>query len=316
MNQTTRLLAAALGVSAALALSVAGLAHENHDEAAPKEPIRITAEELHKHGGVPPGWKFTVPPGDAGKGGEVFAKLECHKCHEVKGKRFPHVGRQPGDTGPELTGVGSHHPAEYLAQSVLDPNAVIVTAPGHTGPDGRSIMPDFTDVLTARELIDLVAFLKSLTEGDGHAHGHAAAPARERSAGDYRIRLDYHAARDDHGQGAGAAKPHGHLMVFITDVRTGEPVPYLPVTATIHAEGSPALSVQLQPMAGGRGFHYGADLDLPPRTSRITVAVGATTMRLMPSAAGRYSKPQQAAFDWKETPAHAGEGRHGERKGH
>jgi hypothetical protein len=33
---------------------------------------------------------------------------------------------------------------------------------GYTGPDGRSIMPDYRDSLSARELIDLIAFLKSL----------------------------------------------------------------------------------------------------------------------------------------------------------
>jgi hypothetical protein len=39
---------------------------------------------------------------------------------------------------------------------------VIVEAPGYTGPDGRSIMPDYRDSLSTRELIDLIAYLKSL----------------------------------------------------------------------------------------------------------------------------------------------------------
>jgi hypothetical protein len=46
----------------------------------------------------------------------------------------------PENAGPELTGMGGHHPAEYFAESLLTPNAVIVKGPGYAGPDGRSIM--------------------------------------------------------------------------------------------------------------------------------------------------------------------------------
>jgi len=94
-----------------------------------KPPVRITPEELHRHGrgGVPPGWQFAFPSGDANAGHQVFAKLECYKCHPVKGEPFSSQAGQPGNVGPELTGMGSHHPAEYFAESVLNPNAVIVT---------------------------------------------------------------------------------------------------------------------------------------------------------------------------------------------
>ncbi len=50
----------------------------------------------------------------------------------------------------------------YFAESIRNPNAVIVTGPGYTGPDGLSIMPDYQDSLTARELTGLVAYLRSL----------------------------------------------------------------------------------------------------------------------------------------------------------
>ncbi len=46
--------------------------------------------------------------------------------------------------------------------------------PGFSGPDGRSTMPSYNEVLTVQELIDLVASLKSLTGGGGHGgmEGH------------------------------------------------------------------------------------------------------------------------------------------------
>lgn len=57
---------------------------------------------------------------------------------------------------------------------------MIVTGPGHTGPDGLSVMPDYRDTLTVAELIDLVAYIKKLVPSagapasGGHDHGSGA----------------------------------------------------------------------------------------------------------------------------------------------
>jgi mono/diheme cytochrome c family protein len=109
----------------------------------------------------------------------VFVDLDCHSCHEVKGEQFATKPGEKRDAGPELTGMGSAHPAEYLAEAVVNPNAVIIDEPGFTGPDRLSKMPSFNDDLTVTQLVDLVAYLKSLT-GDPmhHAPEKPAAPAR------------------------------------------------------------------------------------------------------------------------------------------
>ena len=138
----------------------------------PHRPVRISADELHRHGGVPLGWRFAFPEGAPGAGRAVFTKLECYQCHTIKGERFPQSSPQPGaSAGPDLTGMGDHHPAEYFAESILNPNAVIITEPGYTGADGLSIMPDYRESLTVAELIDLVAYLKSLQ--GAHDYGGA-----------------------------------------------------------------------------------------------------------------------------------------------
>jgi mono/diheme cytochrome c family protein len=138
--------------------------------AAAKPSIRTTMKKLHESpGGVPRGWKFTIPAGDPKTGREAFAKFECFKCHAVRGEQFPAAAKGADDVGPDMTGMGAHHPAEFLAQSVLDPNAVLLTDKGYTTPDGKSKMPDYTQSMTVRELIDLVAYLKSLKDGE---HGH------------------------------------------------------------------------------------------------------------------------------------------------
>jgi mono/diheme cytochrome c family protein len=277
--------------------------------------VRISDAELHQHGGVPPGWRFAFPAGDPKAGRAVFAKLECYQCHTIRGEQFPQASTQPSSSaGPELTGMGSHHPAEYFAESILNPNAVIVTGPGYTGPDGLSIMPDYRESLTVAELVDLVAFLKSLQEEHSHPEamehhgGYGQTPSvspQEALVGNYRIRLvslESHDSGHGHGGpmgGTPSAHAHPHLMAFITDVKTGEAVPYLPVTATIHAATKPARTVKLAPVLGEEGFHYGADLPLSAKTTKVSLAIGATTMKVIPSANRDYSKPQAVTFTWE-----------------
>src|SRR5215468_692077 len=87
---------------------------------APPASIRITMDELHAQGGVPRGWTFQLPVGDARAGHKVFVDLECFACHEVKGESFPHPAKVARGAGPELTGMGAHHPAAYFAESILN----------------------------------------------------------------------------------------------------------------------------------------------------------------------------------------------------
>jgi hypothetical protein len=309
-------LAAALAaLTTAAAATLAMAQHAGHDTpptAPGKPPTPISAEHLHGTGGVPPGWKFTLPPGDPKAGRETFGRLECNKCHEIV-PDFPTGERGAGDVGPALTGMGAHHPAEYFAQSIVDPNAVILSGPGFVGPDGRSVMPDYRDAVTFTELVDLVAYLKSLG-GDGHRHEAATSP-RERTAGPYRVRVEYEAAgaagRHQHsGQGSGVAGGHshggapaartGHLMVFVADATTGEAVPYLPVSAVVAAGSAAPRTVRLVPMLGDTGFHYGADVALPEGTTKLTLTLGAAGLKTMGTATGRFGKPVTVSFDWSD----------------
>jgi len=273
---------------------------------------RVTMDELHRGGGVPRGWKFTLPSGgDAARGRQLFADLECYKCHVVKDAGFPTAGGD-GKVGPELTRMGAHHPAEYFAESIVSPNAVIVEGPGWIGPDGKSIMPSYADAISVTQLLDLVAFIKS-QDGGGHAHHHAPGASQERAVGPYRVRLVFHpadapdhaghGAQSGHGAHAGhhtpkAAGAAGHLMAFVSDADTGDAVPYLPVSAGVEIQGAPTRVVKLVPMAGRSGFHYGADATLPAGTRRIVLTIGATTMPVMGQDRGRYARAQTVAFDW------------------
>ncbi len=65
--------------------------------------------------------------GNVENGREIFvthAVGQCAKCHKIDG--------DGGVAGPELTGIGDRHDAEYLLQSLVDPSAVVVPGYGLT----------------------------------------------------------------------------------------------------------------------------------------------------------------------------------------
>jgi mono/diheme cytochrome c family protein len=99
----------------------------------------------------------TPPQGDVGRGRALFVKLQCFTCHAVKDDG----SRVPSQPGPSLAEVGHRHPG-YLVESIVNPNAMILDGPGYTDSRGLSIMPDYRNKLTVGDLIDLVAYLKTL----------------------------------------------------------------------------------------------------------------------------------------------------------
>ena len=58
-----------------------------------------------------------APPGNATRGGMLFASRGCAGCHLVKG-----IG---GVNGPDLSFVGSQRPLDQLRKSILEPNAQV-----------------------------------------------------------------------------------------------------------------------------------------------------------------------------------------------
>jgi hypothetical protein len=331
MKRAQRISLAAIAALTALGPGGTQAQHAGHGAAAPPAaptPLRISEEALHAAGGVPPGWQFSLPPGDPAAGRAVFVQFKCFTCHAVKGEQFPLEPGQAATAGPELTGMGAHHPLGFLVESILNPSAVVMDKPGYTGGDGRSIMPPQPD-MTVGQLVDLAAYLRTLTGSPGHGHHPAS---EEREAGPYRVRLAYHppagghehghqghdhgktqdAKRHDHAAGhgeqaggrpagqpaAGAAAKTGRLQIFVQ--AAGHPVPYLPVTAVVKGPGKAERRISLQPTLAEEGFHYTAPVTIPDGATHITVAVGpVTVVKLAPGLSPELRRRQFTTFDWK-----------------
>jgi sulfur-oxidizing protein SoxX len=154
MRHTTPLRPAAIALAVVL-VAASSPARAQHVHPAPSTTTPASTAEH----GAPKDWKFTLPKGDAAKGREVFARLECYRCHEVLGERFP--APSAGDAvGPELSQMGPMHPPEFFAESIVNPGAFV--EPRYRAADGSSRMPSFNDSMTVQELIDVVAFLAGL----------------------------------------------------------------------------------------------------------------------------------------------------------
>jgi nitric oxide reductase subunit C len=114
------------------------------------------------------------PPTGAGRGnakaGErLFATLPCVSCHDITrpwpgGDICPNLGNIATEAARIVRSRQYHgkarKAADYIRESIVDPDAYIVPGEKFRAADGHSLMPrDFGQTLTAAQIDDLVAFL-------------------------------------------------------------------------------------------------------------------------------------------------------------
>lgn len=96
--------------------------------------------------------RVALEGGDALRGREVVnfhSAAACLRCHALDG--------HGGNAAPALDGIASRLTRLELLEALIDPNAAI--ADGYTAP---SAMPDMRELLTPRELRDVVEYLSTL----------------------------------------------------------------------------------------------------------------------------------------------------------
>lgn len=106
---------------------------------------------------------FRLPPGDAAQGRVAFTELRCHACHQVAGVDLPAPTADPvvpvqlGGVVPAFRTDGE------LVTAIVNPSHRL--APGYerglVRAGGLSRMGDFSEAMTVRQLVDVVAFLQS-----------------------------------------------------------------------------------------------------------------------------------------------------------
>lgn len=106
---------------------------------------------------------FKLPDGNAAAGQVAFINHQCTACHSVKDVDLP-APETPGTAsvvlGGEVTAIKTYG---QLVTSIINPTHTL--APGYPisgiTEDGDSLMRVYNDVMTVRELTDLVMFLQS-----------------------------------------------------------------------------------------------------------------------------------------------------------
>jgi hypothetical protein len=103
---------------------------------------------------------FRLPEnGDPERGRAAFVELECHQCHPVHGVDLPPASAQP-ETMLALGGrVHEVRTDGYLVTSIIHPSHR-VRYPASARPD-LGHMPDYTEKINIRQLVDIVAFLQA-----------------------------------------------------------------------------------------------------------------------------------------------------------
>ena len=126
--------------------------------------VALTVERITTISAAP-----AAETGNAARGERLFATLPCVSCHDVTkpwpgGDICPNLGNIATEAGRIVRSRDYHGTArtaaEYIRESILDPNAYIVPGAAYRAANGKSVMPpDFGTTLTGAQIDDLVAYL-------------------------------------------------------------------------------------------------------------------------------------------------------------
>jgi cytochrome c oxidase subunit 2 len=108
-------------------------------------------------------WLSGAPPGETPEqaGARLFTQFNCHTCHE-RGptSRGPSLHEILGKTVKLRTGESAAVDETYLRESILLPNAKVVAG-------FEPVMPVYQGQLSEEQVIQLIAYIKSLTREGG-----------------------------------------------------------------------------------------------------------------------------------------------------
>ncbi len=109
---------------------------------------------------------FLLPEGDIEEGKAAFLELQCNSCHTVDGVDLPPPVVIPAPNAAVVLGghVFEIRTDGYLVTSIMNPSHKLARGlikEQITTSSGESRMPDYSEIMTVQQLIDMVAFLQS-----------------------------------------------------------------------------------------------------------------------------------------------------------
>lgn len=112
--------------------------------------------------GMEPADGFFLPKGNPEAGEKAFADLKCNACHWVQNNTNfkPPVALR---VGPTLGKKQADYAPGWIANSIVSPSHTIaVNSGGQAEGSELSEMGDFTETMSLRQLIDVVAYIEAL----------------------------------------------------------------------------------------------------------------------------------------------------------
>ncbi|MBI3312829.1 MAG: cytochrome c [Candidatus Omnitrophica bacterium] len=114
--------------------------------------------------GMAPADGFFLPEGDGVRGKKAFMDLKCTSCHWVQNE-LNLSAPVAEKSGPILGTKQAAYAPGWIANSITSPSHTIgFDTDGQADESDLSRMGDFTETMTVRQMIDLVAYIKSLGE--------------------------------------------------------------------------------------------------------------------------------------------------------
>jgi cytochrome c oxidase subunit 2 len=100
-------------------------------------------------------------------GAKLFSDLACISCHQRTGGRGPSLANVFGHEVELQGGAKVIADEAYIRESILNPQAKVVNG-------FQPIMPTFQGLITEEQLLQLIAYVRSLSEPGAATSGPAA----------------------------------------------------------------------------------------------------------------------------------------------
>lgn len=102
---------------------------------------------------------FSLPEGDSVKGEWVFTKYQCISCHTIGGMQQPEFSEMNIVLGGDTPLVKTY---ADLVTSIINPSHKVAKgfSDANVSENGTSKMIVFNDIMTVKELVDVVTFLQ------------------------------------------------------------------------------------------------------------------------------------------------------------